>query len=81
MGATVQGGMLWATNHDIALCCTCQVLLVPHPSKAGLGWAAAGLRYLVSSLALLLMFMKPSVCGCLSFPSRIGAADPGPLCR
>lgn len=45
-------------------------------------WAGAGLRHLVPSLALLVMFTKPSVHGCLnlpparSHPSRLDAADP-----
>lgn len=78
-------GMLQATDCGIALCCTCarsSWSLIP----ARLGWAETGLRYLVPSLALLLIFMKPSVCGCLSFPptrsypSRLDAADPGPPC-
>lgn len=76
-------GMLQATDRGIALCCTCarsSWSLIP----ARLGWAGAGLRYLVPSLALLLIFMKPSVHGCPSFPptrshpSRLDVADPGP---
>lgn len=74
-------GLLQTT--DITLCCTharSSWSLIP----TRLGQAGAGLRYLVPSLALLLMFLKPSVCVCLSFPptrshpSRLDAADPGP---
>lgn len=47
-----------------------QVLLAPHPES----WAGAGLRHLLPSLALQLMFMKPSAHVC--FPPQ-GATSPG----
>lgn len=70
----ISGHLLW---HCLLLY-LCQVLLVPHPES----WAGAELRHLVPSLALLLMFMKPPVHVCLSFPptrshlSRRDTTDP-----
>lgn len=74
-----------ATDRGITLYCTCARSSWSLIS-ARLGWAGAVPRYLVSSLALLLIFIEPSVRGCLSFPptgshpSRLDAADPGPCC-